>query len=463
MYFNTIQYFIFLPLVCLLYYVFNPRHRWAVLFTASCIFYMWFIPEYILCLFFLIIVDFCFARKIEATALPSKRRLYLLVSIVSNFGLLFYFKYLGFFVDNINLVLEPLLHTRISHHSAILPIGLSFHTFQSVSYVIDVYRGQQKAERHLGIYSTYVLFFPQMVAGPIERYSTLGEELKVHRRFHTGYLKTSLPLILTGLFYKMVIADNCGAYVNDVYEHMSDANGLNVLLAILLFSIQIYCDFFGYSLMAQGSAQLLGIHLVDNFRFPFFALNLADYWRRWHLSLTGWFRSYVFIPLGGSKAGRYRHYRNILLIFVLSGFWHGASWNFVIWGFLHGLGYLVAISALSRYSQLLPALLRCVFTFLLVSFIFVFFRSDHLSSSIQVFKALGHDAKSFDGTLLPLYLLLCIAFMFTLEYFARQKEGYRHFLFSVPVPARTLILFMMLFCLFTFAGIDNLPFIYFQF
>jgi len=434
------------------------------LFTASCVFYMWFIPEYILCLFFLIIVDFFFARKIEATSAGPRRRLYLLVSIASNFGLLFYFKYLDFFVDNINLVLGPLLHTQISHHPDILPIGLSFHTFQSVSYVIDVYRGGQKAERHLGIYSTYVLFFPQMVAGPIERYATLGEELKVRRRFHTGYFKTSLPLILTGLFYKMVIADNCGAYVNNVYEHLADANGFNVLLAILLFSVQIYCDFFGYSLIAQGSAQLFGIHLVDNFRFPFFALNLADYWRRWHLSLTGWFRSYVFIPLGGSKTGRYRHYRNILLIFVLSGFWHGASWNFIVWGFLHALGYLVAVSSLSRYSQLLPALVRCVFTFLLVSFIFVFFRSDHLSSSLNVFKALRHGTEPFDAALLPLYLVLCIGFMFTLEYFARQKEGgYRHFLFSVPVPTRTLILFVMLFCLLTFAGIDNLPFIYFQF
>lgn len=458
MYFNSIQYLFFLPLVCLLYYLFRARLRWIVLLLSSCVFYMYFIPEYILCLFFLILTDFYLAKAIAGTEDRRKRKLYLIISLISNFGLLVYFKYLGFFVQNINAIGG--VHLKV--HDAIMPIGLSFHTFQSVSYVMDVYRNQQKPERHLGIYSVYVLFFPQMVAGPIERFATLGNELHAVSRFSIGIVKRSLPLILIGLFYKMVIADNCGIYVNTVYSSVDGQNGLNVLLAILLFSVQIYADFFGYSLIAQGSARLFGIHLADNFNFPFFSASLVDFWRKWHISLTDWFRNYVFIPLGGNRQGKFKHYRNIIIIFALSGLWHGASWNFVIWGFLHAIGYLIAIS-IGQYLHKIPVAAKYLFTFILVSFIFVFFRGGGIDASIGIFRSLAHHHTDFKMSLIPLFLLPCLAFLFTLEFFVRRYDNYAHFLSTLSSPVKMALFGVMFFCLLTLAGIDNLPFIYFQF
>ncbi|MBA3705712.1 MAG: MBOAT family protein [Bacteroidetes bacterium] len=343
--------------------------------------------------------------------------------------------------------MEPIFGFELSLSKTILPIGLSFHTFQSISYVIDVYRKTQKPETHLGIYSNYVLFFPQMVAGPIERYANLGNQLNNKTSFDFSTAKKGVQLILIGLFYKMVIADNCGIYVNGIYENISKSNAANSLLAILLFSVQIYADFFGYSLIAQGSASLFGIGLIDNFRFPFFSKNIIEFWQRWHISLTSWFRNYLFIPLGGSKNGKFKHYRNIIIIFSLSGLWHGASWNFILWGTLHALCYTATITLKPFFSNLLPSFLKYTFTFLLVSFIFVFFRSTTFFDSIELFKSLLDYKSAFFINSTTIFLFILIAFTFVIESFAFKKDSYANFLNYTSGNLKVIILTTMLFCI----------------
>lgn len=423
---------------------------------------MYFIPEYILCLFFLIIVDYVLALKIDAAIHQQRKKIFLVLSIVSNFGLLFYFKYLGFFTETLNAVLLDFFGTPVKVRSEVLPIGLSFHTFQSVSYVIDIYKGKQKPEKHLGVYSTYVLFFPQMVAGPIERFSTLGNELKKTVSFSVEFVKKALPLFLIGLFYKTVIADNCGAYVNQTYATIASQNHLNVLIAIALFSIQIYSDFFGYSLMAQASARLFGIRLVDNFSFPFFSRNIIEFWKKWHLSLTGWFRDYVYIPLGGNRGSFLKYAFNIAVIFTLSGLWHGAGVNFIFWGFFHALCYIITVALVKKAGIRFPSIFGYVTTFILVSCIFVFFRNGSFAESMAIFRQSlnGGDQAFVPVSGILLINLLIVAFV---EFFANKHLNYSGFLKVNGSLKNALLLFYMLFAVLCFSGVDNLPFIYFQF
>ena len=424
---------------------------------------MYFIPKYILCLFFLILVDFFMAKKINATENQKTRKILLIISIGSNFGLLFYFKYLGFSIENLNLVLGQISEAKINYTNTILPIGLSFHTFQSVSYVIDVYKKKIKPENHLGIYSTYVLFFPQMVAGPIERFSTLGTELNNKTIFKIDLIKKALPLILIGLFYKMVIADNCGEYVNSTYSSLSNQNNYNVLLAIFLFCIQIYADFFGYSLIAQGSARLFGINLIDNFSFPFFSENIVVFWKKWHISLTSWFRDYVYIPLGGNKTNKIKHLFNILVVFALSGLWHGAGFNFILWGTVHAIGYMITLAVINQLKIKLPSAISYVFNFVLVAFIFVFFRSGQLSESLAIFTNLCPKQENLNFIPISYFLLANLFFLFLLEYKARTHNNYKTFIEQNNYFKNLLIYIYIAFAILTFSGIDNLPFIYFQF
>ncbi len=403
------------------------------------------------------------AKKIDATIATKRRKLLLFLSIASNFGLLFYFKYLAFFADSLNIIWVPLFDTKINLSNEILPIGLSFHTFQSVSYVIDVYKKKLKPESHLGIYSTYVLFFPQMVAGPIERFSTLGNELKKNTIFTFDLIKKALPLILIGLFYKMVIADNCGEYVNRTYTSVIDKNNFNVLIAIFFFCIQIYSDFFGYSLIAQGSAKLFGIKLIDNFSFPFFSENIVVFWKKWHISLTGWFRDYVYIPLGGSRVSVLRHLFNIIVVFTLSGLWHGAGFNFILWGFIHSVFYLLAIYLLKNVKIKLPKMIGYIFTFILVAFIFVFFRNGNLSESLTIFKNIFPHENPIAFEPISYILLLNIALLFSIESLAKTHSNYQSYLLNNHFSKNLILYTYLLFAILTFSGVDNLPFIYFQF
>ena len=339
MLFNSIEFLIFFPIVTLLFYLMPQKWRWLLLLAASCFFYMWFIPKYIFILLITILIDYSAGILIEKWKDDiSKKKAYLVVSIVSTCMVLFIFKYLNFCSANLVALAQ---HLGWSHPQKILnialPIGLSFHTFQSLSYVIEVYRGNQKAERHFGYYALYVMFYPQLVTGPIERPQNLLRQLHEHKELNYDNIANGLRLILFGLFLKMVVADNLAVYVDKIYENPFDYSSGDILLGMLFYSFQIYGDFFGYSTIALGCALAMGYSLMDNFKTPYLSGSVQEFWRRWHISLSTWFRDYLYIPLGGNRVAVPRWALNTLIVFTVCGIWHGANWTFMIWGFAYGV------------------------------------------------------------------------------------------------------------------------------
>ncbi len=430
---------------------------------------MAFIPEYIFILFFIILIDYLLARVIENAKTKKAKRSYLILSIAANVGLLVFFKYFTFINENVISILKPAgVNFKMYHLNVVLPIGLSFHTFQSMSYIIEVYRGNQKAEKHLGYFANYVLFFPQMVAGPIEKYKNLGNELKNEVRPLYDNFSNGFRLILFGLFVKMVVADNIAPLVNTVYENPAAFHSAEVWLAVVLFSFQIYADFYGYSTIALGAARLLGIHLTDNFKTPYLAISINDFWKRWHISLTSWFREYLYIPLGGSRGSTAKWVITILIVFFVSGLWHGASWTFVVWGLLHGCFYLLE-RLFNKVFNFKPqtgvTLLNCflgIKTFLVVSLIWIFFRAESFSKAELVISSLFNNwSFSFHG----LHYLMPVAFAFIL--FISDAMLFRQridlWLDNRVEVWRWSFYSIVLFCIFCLAGVESLPFIYFQF
>jgi alginate O-acetyltransferase complex protein AlgI len=341
MLFNSLSFLIFFLIVSSLHFALPHRFRWMLLLAASCFFYMCFVPIYILILAATIGVDYVAGILIERTPDPARKKAYLTMSIVSVCAILFVFKYFNFFNNNL-AGLARVLHWNYPMKSLrlILPIGLSFHTFQSLSYVFEVYRGRQRAEKHFGLYSLYVMYFPQLVAGPIERPQNLLHQFKEVKRFDWQRLWNGVSLSLWGLFKKVVVADSLAIYTNTIYNNSSQHTGTSLLLATYFFAIQIYCDFSGYSDIARGISRIYGIELMKNFETPYFAKSISEFWSRWHISLSSWFRDYVYIPMGGNRVSLARNMFNIGVVFLISGLWHGANWTFVIWGALHGMYYL---------------------------------------------------------------------------------------------------------------------------
>jgi D-alanyl-lipoteichoic acid acyltransferase DltB (MBOAT superfamily) len=359
---------------------------------------MAFIPVYILILAGTIIIDYCAGILIENAA-PQKRKFYLLLSIVANIGVLAVFKYYNFFIENINAVAGsfqlPLL--RI-----LLPIGLSFHTFQALSYTIEVYRGNQKAERHFGIYALYVMFYPQLVAGPIERPQNLLHQFHDRHVFDQDNFFIGFKMMLWGMFKKVVIADRLAIFVNQVYDSPADFNGSMIFLATVFFAVQIYCDFSGYSSIAIGAARTMGFKLMTNFETPYRAKNINEFWKRWHISLSTWFKDYLYISLGGNRVSVPRWYLNLFLVFLISGFWHGANWTFIIWGALHGFYLVFALATKSIRNSInkkihltkggsISTALQITTTFLLVSFAWIFFRAKNVSTAFYLIKKMFSD------------------------------------------------------------------------
>lgn len=404
MLFNSLEFAGFFPLVCVLYFSLPYRARVPFLLIASCAFYMAFVPAYILILATTILIDFTAAIYLEKTTGKARTAL-LAASVTATCLILFFFKYFNFFADSL-----VGLATLFGWHPApptlqiILPIGLSFHTFQSLSYVIEVYHRRERAERDLVVFATYVMFFPQMVAGPIERPQNLLGQFREQHDVDHDRIVSGLKRMAWGFFKKLVIADRLALYVNDVYASPQNFNGLQLTLATLFFAYQIYCDFSGYSDIAVGSARVLGFRLMENFREPYAATSTGDFWRRWHISLSTWFRDYVYIPLGGSKVSPGRQAGNIILTFAASGLWHGANWTYVIWGLLNGI-YLVVgrftQSARDHISRSLgltqwPALRRTMAwltTFALICVAWVFFRAKNLGDAWYV---LTHFTRGWD-------------------------------------------------------------------
>jgi len=342
MLFNSLEFAIFFPTVVAVFFLLSQRWRVHWLLAVSCFFYMAFIPAYILILLVTILIDYVAGIYLEKVDDPKKKKALLWLSILSTCTVLFIFKYFGFFTGSF-VGLADLFGFHLSRPaiSIILPIGLSFHTFQSLSYVIEVYRGNQKAERNFIVYATYVMFFPQLVAGPIERPQNLLHQFRDPHAFRYDDVTAGLKRMAWGFFKKLVVADRLALYVNDVYGAPRHFNGLQLSIATFFFAYQIYCDFSGYSDIAIGGAQVMGFKLMENFRTPYYSLSVSEFWRRWHISLSTWFKDYLYVPLGGSRVRKRQHILNLMITFGVSGLWHGANWTYVIWGLLNG-SYLVA-------------------------------------------------------------------------------------------------------------------------
>lgn len=444
------------------------RFRWILIFFASCYFYMALVPAYILVLFFIILLDFSTAILIENKQ-GKGRKTILAISLCANIGLLAFFKYFNFANENISWMLGVFERENpIANLDIILPIGLSFHTFQSMSYTIEVYRRNQKAERHLGYFANYVLFFPQMVAGPIERYKRLGEQLKEKHNFQYENFAKGFRLILFGFCAKMVIADNLAITVNEVYANPQQYNSLSVITGLVFFSFQIYTDFYGYSLIAMGAAKLMGIDLMENFRTPYLSKNIEEFWKRWHISLSTWFRDYLYIPLGGNKVKLLRWVLNILLVFMISGLWHGPRWTFVIWGLFHGFLYLVErgfnkmLKIENQSNNFFLNLARMLKTFVLITIGWIFFRSESLEKVNEVVNAsINNFSLSDKITIDPkIWGVLLVFILSDLLLFNKRVDNWFG---KMHVSLRWSAYGILIFAVLALGGTENLPFIYFQF
>jgi alginate O-acetyltransferase complex protein AlgI len=484
MLFNSLQFLVFFPVVTALFFVLPHRFRWLLLLGASCVFYMAFVPAYIFILLFTIVIDYCAGLLIEA-AQGSRRKLYLMLSLVANLGVLGVFKYYNFFIGNVGALLHwggsaaalPLLRIM-------LPIGLSFHTFQAMSYTIEVYRGHQKAERHFGIYALYVLFYPQLVAGPIERPQNMLPQFHRKQYFDYDRVVSGLRLMAWGLFKKVVIADRLARLVNEVYDTPTHYRGLPLLVATVFFSIQIYGDFSGYSDIARGSARVMGFELMLNFDRPYFSRSLPEFWRRWHISLSTWFRDYLYIPLGGRRVALPRACFNLFCVFLLSGLWHGANWTFLVWGALHGAYLVIGIltrTSRQRLVERLPLLsspvLNVALTYALVAFAWIFFRANSAPDALYLIRHLfDTSAALHEGTLFhglaavkvfyPRYEWLALAGalgVLGLVEAAQARVAVGGWVARQPTPVRWALYYGIVLGIALLSPFERVQFIYFQF
>ena len=439
---------------------------------------MAFIPVYIFILAFTIVIDYFAAILIESAA-GKKRKAFLIVSIIANIGVLAIFKYYDFFIVNFNSLLHVFHFTTHSFPllKIILPIGLSFHTFQAISYTVEVYKGKQVAERHFGIYALYIMFYPQLVAGPIERPQNLLHQFHEKHKFDNDRISKGLRLILWGMFMKIVVADRLAIYVNPVYLNVAEHNGTTLLLATLFFSIQIYCDFAGYSFIALGCAEVMGFKLMNNFNRPYFSKSISEFWTRWHISLSSWFRDYIYIPLGGNKVSVPGWVLRLLLVFFLSGLWHGADWKFIIWGLLNGL-FIVFALIIKKWRKVLNerfiiagsnrlyTFIQIITTFLLCNFAWIFFRANNISDAFviihKIFFKPGPLFTGFPATVIP----YCLFGILTLLFVEIKKEFFpnRFLLLSNKNEYVRYTGYVMAVVVIILLGVfDGGQFIYFQF
>ncbi len=458
--FISIQFVIFFLIVSFLYFLIPYKFRWLLLLIAGIIFYISFIPVYVLFLFFLIIVDYLAAIFISKS--KGKRRIvFLFVSILSTLSALFIFKYYNFFVVNF----ESFIRFWDWNYSPkllkfALPVGLSFHTFQSLAYVIEVYRKKQKVEKHLGIYALYVMFYPQLMAGPIERPGHMLPQFRKKHYFEYERVVRGLRLMLWGAFQKVVIADQAAKVVNYVYGGAHLHNGLSLIIATILFTFQIFCDFDGYTNIARGAARVMGFELILNFKRPYLAETFKDFWHRWHISLSSWFRDYIYIPLGGSRVGYLRLVFNIMVTFVLSGLWHGANWTFIVWGALHGI-FLVLFSDRLK-SKLL--------VFLFVTFAWIFFRAESMDVAIHIIKNLFNrwsleimGGKFLDMKLINWIILLASIFVMFVIHKIQERKSIQKIFENRPAFSRWVVYYAVLILILAFSFRGREHFIYFQF
>jgi len=480
MLFNSIHFLIFFPSVLILYFAIPHKYRWILILISSYYFYMSWRVDYIVLLILSTLVDYYSAISISKTNKKYKKNFFLVISLCSNIGILVLFKYFTFINNSIGDLLDifTIKFTPLELN-VLLPLGISFYTFQTLGYTIDVYRGKKEPEKHLGIFACYVSFFPQLVAGPIERAKNLLPQFYEKHNFEYNRVTNGLKLMLWGFFKKLVIADTAALVVNQVYNNVGEYSGSPLILATIFFAFQIYCDFSGYSDIAIGAAQVLGFKLMKNFKRPYFSKSIVEFWRRWHISLSTWFRDYLYIPLGGNRVSIPRWYLNLSIVFLVAGLWHGANWTFVIWGLING-SYLILfyttkkirskIVGLTRLNKIprIHLILQILTTFCLVNFGWIFFRANTVSDAFYIITHLFTDINPYlqnywlgmniIGILIVTMSITFMLFVHLLE----ERIVIRDYISYKPIWIRWSIYLLVLFAILLFGTFEQ-PFIYFQF
>ncbi len=482
MLFNSLEFLIFLPTVFLLYwFVFqkNLRIQNSLLLISSYVFYGWWDYRFLSLIFLSTVVDYFVGLKIHDSNDKKIKKSCLWASILFNLGLLGFFKYFNFFIDSWVDLLGSIGYDQKSTWTlnVILPVGISFYTFQTMSYSLDIYHGKLKPTKDFISFASFVSFFPQLVAGPIERASNLLPQILNNRVFKYDQVVQGLRLILWGMFKKVVIADSLSWRVDSVFNNYQNLDGGTLLLGLIYFSFQIYCDFSGYSDIAIGTSKLFGFELMSNFKFPYFSRNIGEFWRRWHISLSTWFRDYLYIPLGGSKGGKWLSIRNIFIIFIVSGFWHGANWTFIIWGLIHAMlyiplflkgknrQYVTSIVAEDKWFPSLKELFQMVSTFFFTMIAWTFFRSE---SVLYGFNYLSLMVIKFSAPQLYTKGLFLVIIMVFLDWSLRKNERLIQFnwLGRLAIYPRYVVITTFIIVSIILISLNkniSTPFLYFQF
>ena len=484
MLFNSLDFAIFLPIVFLLYWFVaqkNLKLQNALIVLASYVFYGWWDWRFLSLIIFSTVVDYLIGQRLRTEDKQSKRKVLLWTSIIVNLGFLGFFKYYNFFLENF-VDAFSLFGMQINANSLniILPVGISFYTFQTLSYTIDVYKKKLEPTKDFIAFSAFVCFFPQLVAGPIERATNLLPQFYKKRTFEYHKAVDGMRQILWGLFKKVVIADNCAEFANQIFNNSTDMNGSTLVLGAIFFTFQIYGDFSGYSDIAIGTSRLFGFDLKQNFATPYFSRDIAEFWRRWHISLSTWFRDYLYIPLGGSRGGTWMKVRNTFAIFLVSGFWHGANWTFILWGALNAIYFLPLLLTNNNRKnlrvvaegKLLPSLrelFSMLTTFVLTVFAWIFFRAENISHAFNyidgIFSESIFSVPSFMGKMNGLITFCLIAFFLTIEWLGRKDRFAIEKLKEKSILIRTSIYLIISIIIleFLFNLKESQEFIYFQF
>ncbi|WP_110475085.1 MBOAT family O-acyltransferase [Winogradskyella epiphytica] len=477
MFFNSIEFFIFLPIVFSLYWLIgakNIKSQNFLIVLASYVFYGWWDWRFLSLILFSSIVDYSIGLALDKQNKSSYRKTLLWISISVNLGFLGFFKYYNFFIDSLRDSFTFFgADLNISTLNIILPVGISFYTFQTLSYTIDVFNKKLKPTKDIVGFMAFVSFFPQLVAGPIERATNLLPQFSIERKFVYRDAVNGLRQILWGLFKKIVIADNCAKYANLIFNNHTDYNGSTLLLGAFFFAFQIYGDFSGYSDIAIGISRLFGFNLKRNFAYPYFSRDIAEFWRRWHISLSTWFRDYLYIPLGGSKGGLKMKIRNTFIIFIVSGLWHGANWTFIIWGALNAFYFLpllltnrnrvnTDLIAQGNYFPSLKEASQMFLTFLLTTIAWVFFRADSVGHAISYLQHIFSSSLFFKFEIFPSTILILVMFFLITEWLGRSGNYALEKIDFLFKPLRWAFYILLIILMFSFTG-EEQQFIYFQF
>ena len=473
MLFNSLSFAIFLPIVFTLYWLLPHKYRWMLILISSYYFYMSWNVKYVILILFTTVISYTAAILIEKSDNEKSKKMILAVAAISCLGVLFFFKYFNFVSSSVSDFLQ-LFAIKMNPITLkiMLPVGISFYTFQTLSYVIDVYKGAVVAEKHFGYYAAFISFFPQLVAGPIERTSNLLPQIKAKHEFDYDKASYGLKLMAWGFFKKLAIADVISRYVDMVYANIDIATGFDLFIGIFFFTIQIYCDFSGYSDIAIGTAKLLDIDLMRNFNSPYFSTSIKEFWSRWHISLSTWFRDYVYIPLGGNKCSRSRRNFNLLVTFLVSGLWHGANWTYVVWGGIHGLGQILEKSFIKKEKDCrIVKVLSWLIVFAFCNLAWVFFRAGTIEQALHYmhrFLISFSNPLSFRHTNIGLgykqlrKILMSIAILGIFDFMSIKKDVIK-IISKRPVIIRWIIYVILLYYIIIEMPLGTSSFIYFQF